>query len=123
MADKWVNTVNKSLVMIGCIDAEKVKLVAHLLKGPVATWWNNYLAIQPRADVTWSMFQKLFRAAHVSSGVMDTHKRGFNNLRQGKHTVAEYVEAFGNLARHAPNEVGMAIQPSIRWMKPFITQR
>ena len=41
VADNWVNTVNKSLVIIGCTDAEKVKLVAHLLKGPVATWWKQ----------------------------------------------------------------------------------
>jgi hypothetical protein len=35
----WLRSVNKDLVTTGCTDAEKVRFAAHLLEGPVASWW------------------------------------------------------------------------------------
>jgi 3-hydroxymyristoyl/3-hydroxydecanoyl-(acyl carrier protein) dehydratase len=36
----WLSSFNKDLVTVGCTDAEKVRLVAHLLEGPAASWWD-----------------------------------------------------------------------------------
>ena len=39
-------------------------------------------------------FQQAFRTAHVSAGAMAMKKREFRNLRQGGHTVGQYVDDF-----------------------------
>ena len=93
VSEKWMHTVNKNLVTIGCPEVEKVRLATHLLRGHVATWWNKYQVTHSIEKVTWDMFQKLFRAAHVSCGVMNTHKRGLSTMHGGNHTTARYMEA------------------------------
>ena len=36
---------------------------------------------------------------------MSMKKREFRNLRQGNHTVAQYVDEFIKLSRYAPDDV------------------
>ena len=56
LASDWLRSVNKDLVTIGCSDAEKVRFAAHLLEGPAATWWDNFLITTPMEEVTWEIF-------------------------------------------------------------------
>jgi hypothetical protein len=99
--------VNKCLEVVGCNEEEKVRFAAHLLQGAAAIWWNNYQMIYPIEGVTWDMFQKAFHTTYVLPGVMSLDKREFNNLRQGNHTVAEYIQAFGKIAHHALDDVNI----------------
>ena len=105
MADDWLRAVNRNLETVGCTDAERVRFASHLLEGPAAAWWDNYLVTYPIATITWPQFQDAFRAAHVSAGAMSLKKKEFRSLRQGGRTVNAYVEEFNNLARYAPNDV------------------
>src|SRR3954469_14849799 len=82
VADDWLRRIGKELTTAGCTDAEKVRFAAHQLDGPVASWWENYTATFPIANVTWDQFQQAFRTAHVSAGAMQMKKREFRNLRQ-----------------------------------------
>nr|XP_040253990.1 uncharacterized protein LOC109737009 [Aegilops tauschii subsp. strangulata] len=84
---------------------ERVRFASHLLEGPAAAWWDNYLVTYPIATITWPQFQDAFRAAHVSAGAMSLKKKEFRSLRQGGCRVNAYVEEFNNLARYAPNDV------------------
>ena len=59
----------------------------------------------PIATVTWDQFQQAFRTAHVTDGAMSMKKCEFRNLRQGSHTVGQYVDEFSKLARYAPDDV------------------
>ena len=102
VADDWLRGVNKNLETVGCTDAERVRFAAHLLEGPAAAWWDNYLVSYPIAGITWTQFQTAFRAAHVSAGAMSLKKKEFRSLRQGGRTVNAYVDEFNNLARYAP---------------------
>ena len=47
LADDWLRSVTKDLVIIECTDAEKVRFTAHLLEGPAASWWYSYQITSP----------------------------------------------------------------------------
>ena len=83
VADDWLCKMGRELTTAGCTDAEKVRLSAHQLDGPAASWWENYTVTYPIATVTWDQFQQAFRTAHVSAGAMAMKKHEFRNLRQG----------------------------------------
>src|SRR3954467_15176049 len=57
VANDWLRSVNKDLVIVGCTDDEKVRFAAHLLEGPAATWWDNFQITTLIADVTWAIFE------------------------------------------------------------------
>src|ERR1041384_6276253 len=105
VADDWLRSVNRNLETVGCTEAERVRFASHLLEGPAAAWWDNYLVTYPIDAITWNQFQDAFRAAHVSAGAMSLKKKEFRSLRQGGRLVAEYVEEFNKLARYAPDDV------------------
>ena len=105
VADDWLRRIGRELTTTGCTDAEKVRFAAHQLDGPAASWWENYTATFPIANVTWEQFQQAFRTAHVSTGAMSMKKREFRNLRQGNRTVGQYVDEFSKLSRYAPDDV------------------
>ena len=98
VADDWLRRIGRELTTVGCTDAEKVHFAAHRLDGPAASWCENYTATFPISNVTWDQFQQAFRTTHVSTGAMSMKKREFHNLRQGNHTVAQYVDEFSKLA-------------------------
>src|ERR1041384_2623435 len=105
VADDWLRSVNRNLETVGCTEAERVRFSSHLLEGPAAAWWDNYLVTYPIDAITWEQFQSAFHAAHVSAGAMSLKKKEFRSLRQGGRSVAEYVEVFNKLARYAPDGV------------------
>ena len=105
VADDWLRSVNHNLGTVGSTEAERVRFASHLLEGPAAAWWDNYLVTYPIDAITWTQFQEAFRAAHVSAGAMSLKKKEFRSLRQGGRSVAEYVEEFNKLARYAPDDV------------------
>src|SRR3954466_7024786 len=94
VADDWLRSVGRNLETFGYTEAERVRFASHLLEGPVAAWWDNYLVTYPIDTITWAQFQAAFRAAHVSAGAMSLKKKEFCSLRQGGRSVAEYVEEF-----------------------------
>ena len=96
VADDWLRRIGRELTTAGCTDAEKVRFAAHQLDGPAASWWENYTTTFPIANVTWDQFQQAFRTTHVSTGAMSMKKHEFRNLRQGNHTVGQYMEEFSN---------------------------
>ena len=87
VADEWLRRIGRELTTAGCTDAEKVHFAANQLDGPAATWWENYTATFPIANVTWEQFQQAFRTAHVSTGAMNMKKHEFPKLDQGNRTV------------------------------------
>ena len=57
VAGDWLRKIGRELTTVGCTDAEKVCFAAHQLDGPAASWWENYTATFPVANVTWDQFQ------------------------------------------------------------------
>ena len=65
VADDWLRKIGRELTTAGCKDAERVCFAAYQLDGPAASWWENYTATFPIANITWEQFQQAFRTAHV----------------------------------------------------------
>ena len=59
VADDWLRRIGRELTTAGCTGVEKVHFAAHQLDGPAASWWENYTATFPIANVTWDQFNKL----------------------------------------------------------------
>ena len=51
VADDWLRKVRRELATAGYTDAEKVRFAAHQLDGPAASWWENYTATFPIANI------------------------------------------------------------------------
>ena len=84
----------------------KAKYASHQLQGPVGIWWTHYLfALHAGADVTWEQFKIAFRGHHIPLGLMRMIAAEFMRLTQGTKTLTEYMHAFNNLSRYAPEFV------------------
>jgi hypothetical protein len=49
-ADDWLKTVERKLQVVQCNNQEKVLLASHQLIGPVADWWDAYIAAHEEPD-------------------------------------------------------------------------
>ena len=57
------------------------------------------------ANVTWEQFKTAFRGHHIPLGLMKMKATEFMRLTQGTKTLTEYMHAFNNLSRYAPEFV------------------
>jgi hypothetical protein len=105
-ADDWLKSVEKMLNIAQCSDREKVLYASGHLTGPVADWWDSYVAVHDAADtITWAEFTTQFRNYHIPVGLMKIKKKEFLSLKQGNMSVSEYRDKFIQLSRYAPDEV------------------
>jgi hypothetical protein len=76
------------------------------LYGPAADWWDAYSVSHPNAKIiTWSKFKDSFCAHFIPAGLIELKKQEFRDLTQSNLSVAEYLNRFTYLSRHAPEEV------------------
>ena len=54
------------------------------------------------ANVTWEQFKIAFRGHHIPLGLMRVKATEFMKLTLGTKTLTEYMHAFNNLSRYAP---------------------
>src|SRR3954447_281893 len=100
-AEDWLCDTERKLRTVGCSDEEKVRYATYLLSRPVASWWENIVAIHPLEKVfTWEEFKKKFRDAHVPESIVEFKRREFEELQQGGSSVMKYVREFSNLSRY-----------------------
>jgi hypothetical protein len=105
-ADDWLKTIEKMFNITQCFDQEKVLYASGHLTGPVADWWDSYVAAHDVADtITWAEFSTQFRNYHIPTGLMKIKKKEFLSLKQGNMSVSEYQDKFIQLSRYAPDEV------------------
>jgi len=69
-------------------------------------WWTHYLStLLVGANVSWDQFKIAFRGHHIPPGLMRMKAAEFMRLTQGSKTLTEYMHAFNNLSRYAPEFV------------------
>ena len=54
VAYDWIRSVNRNMETVGYTDAKRVRFASHLLEGPTAAWWDNYLVTYPIDTITWA---------------------------------------------------------------------
>src|SRR6266540_308230 len=105
-ADSWLRLMELKFGLLTCSEEQKTLFAAHQLRGPAASWWETFLAMQPTGHrVPWTEFRAAFTAHHIPSSVVKIKLREFMNLKQEDRTVQEYVQIFNALARYAPDHV------------------
>src|SRR5438128_8010016 len=105
-ADSWLRLMESKFELLVCTEEQKTLFAAHQLRGPAASWWETFLAMQPTGHrVPWTEFRAAFTAHHIPSSVVKIKPREFMNLKQEDRTVQEYVQIFNALARYAPEHV------------------
>src|SRR5438128_7003540 len=105
-ADSWLRLMESKFELLTCSEEQKTLFATHQLRGPAASWWETFLAMQPAEHrVPWTEFCAAFKAHHIPSSVVKIKLREFLTLKQGTKTVREYVHKFNELARYAPNHV------------------
>jgi hypothetical protein len=74
------------------LTVQSIKILCMQLRGPVGAWWASYTAALP-ADhhVPWGKFRTAFCGHHLSVGTIRRKLTEFLDLRQGSHSVYEYI--------------------------------
>src|SRR5436190_22544019 len=105
-ANSWLRLMKSKFELLVCTEEQKTLFAAHQLRGPAASWWETFLAMQPAGHrVPWAEFRAAFKAHHIPLSSIRIKLREFLNLKQGSKTIREYVQVFNDLARYAPNHV------------------
>src|SRR5438132_12131519 len=105
-ADSWLWLMESKFELLTSSEEQKTLFAAHQLRGPAASWWETFLAMQPAGHrVPWTEFRIAFKAHHIPSSVVKIKLHEFMTLKQGTKTVREYVQKFNELARYAPDHV------------------
>src|SRR5438105_2849173 len=105
-ADSWLRLMESKFELLTCTEEQKTLFAAHQLRGPAASWWETFLAMQPTGHrVPWTEFRAAFKAHHVPSSVVKIKLREFMTLKQGSRTIREYVQKINELAHYAPCHV------------------
>ena len=69
-------------------------------------WWKHHrTTFPPNAQITWREFAEAFRGVYIPPGLTEMKLGEFLALNQGTKTVTQYLHAFNNLCRYAPDMV------------------
>jgi hypothetical protein len=71
-------------------------------------WWKHHrTTFPPNAQISWREFTDAFRGVYIPPGLTEMKLEEFLALNQGTKTVTQYLHAFNNLCRYAPDMVDM----------------
>src|SRR6266542_427725 len=107
-ADSWLRLMEWKFELLTGSEEQKTLCAAHQLRGPAASWWDTFLAMQPAGHrAPWTEFHAAFKAHHIPSSVVKIKLCEFMTLKQGNKSIREYVQTFNELAHYAPDHVDM----------------
>src|SRR6266542_3937604 len=105
-ADSWLGLMESKFELLTSTEEQKTLFAAHQLRGPAASWWETFLAMQPiEHRVPWTEFRAAFKSHHIPSSVVKIKLHEFMTLKQGNKLIREYVQTFNELARYTPDHV------------------
>jgi hypothetical protein len=105
-ADEWLNTIEQKFHMLKVTEGMKASYAGHQLHGPTGIWWSHHRTTFPaNVEVVWDQFKEAFRGHYIPPGHMAIKHTEFMKLNQGNKSLNEYLQAFNNLARYAPEFV------------------
>ncbi|KAA3469743.1 Protein MCM10 [Gossypium australe] len=65
-AEFWLENTIRVLDELSCTPSECLKCALSSLKDSAYQWWNTFISIVPRKNVTWEFFQTEFRKKYIS---------------------------------------------------------
>jgi hypothetical protein len=105
-AEEWINTMEDKFRVLRLTEVLKTEYAAHQLQGPARMWWKHHrTTFPPNAHIRWREFTDAFRGVYIPAGLTEIKLGEFLALNQGTKTVTQYLHAFNNLCRYAPDMV------------------
>jgi hypothetical protein len=69
-------------------------------------WWKHHrTTFPPNAQISWREFTEAFHGVYIPPGLVEMKLEEFLALNQSTKTVTQYLYAFNNLCRYAPDMV------------------
>jgi hypothetical protein len=104
--EEWINTMEDKFHVLRLTEVLKIEYVAHQLQGPAGMWWkHHHTTFPPNAQISWREFTEAFRGVYIPPGLIEMKLGEFLALNQGTKTMTQYLHAFNNLCRYAPDMV------------------
>jgi len=101
--DEWINTMEQKFRLLRMTEELKVEYATHQLQGPAGIWWSHHRTTYPEGTlITWNRFTTAVWGNYIPLGVVEMKVGEFMKLSHGTKSVKEYLHAFNNLARYAP---------------------
>ncbi|XP_028053127.1 uncharacterized protein LOC114257555 [Camellia sinensis] len=102
-AETWLLKIEKPFEVFPCSKTQKVILATYTLKDQARRWW--LLIRNNSGNMTWTQFNEIFYDKYFPQGFWDRRVSEFQEMKQGKMSVAEYEAKFTELAIFAPHMV------------------
>jgi hypothetical protein len=104
-AEHWFNNTERVFGRLQCTPQDRLDCAVSLLKDDAYSWWETRVGTALPEQVTWEFFVDEFRKKYIGAHYIDTMRKRFENLKQGKLSVSEYEREFVRLAKYAPGLV------------------
>jgi hypothetical protein len=105
-AEEWINTIEDKFRVLRLTEVLKTEYAAHQLQGPVEMWWKHHrTTFPPNAQISWREFTEAFCGVYIPPGLVEMKLGEFLTLNQGTKIMTQYLHAFNNLCRYAPDMV------------------
>ncbi|XP_028063478.1 uncharacterized protein LOC114266755 [Camellia sinensis] len=102
-AETWLFEIEKLFKVLPYFETQKVLLAIYTLKDEARRWW---LLIQTNnGNMTWTQFNEIFYDKYFPQCFRDRKVFEFQELKQGRMSVAEYGAKFTELAHFFPHMV------------------
>ncbi|XP_028092882.1 uncharacterized protein LOC114293061 [Camellia sinensis] len=102
-AEIWLLEMKKLFEVFPCSEIQKVLLATYTLKDEARRWW--LLIYNSNGNMTWAQFNEIFYNKYFLHCFRDRKVSEFQQLKQGRMSVAKYEAKFTKLARFAPHMV------------------
>ncbi|XP_028075690.1 uncharacterized protein LOC114277928 [Camellia sinensis] len=102
-AETWLLEMEKLFEVFPSSVTQKVLLATYTLKDEAWRWW--LLVRNNNGDMTWAHFNEIFYNKYFPQCFRDRKMLEFQELKQGRMSVAEYEAKFIELARFVAHMV------------------
>ncbi|XP_056162530.1 uncharacterized protein LOC130136280 [Syzygium oleosum] len=104
---RWVEELEKTFEVLGCIEAEKVTLAVYQLQDNASDWWKATRGrVFPEGVAQiWAVFFENFYGKFFSESARERKLVEFMILHQGQMTVDQYEAEFTRPSKFAPRMV------------------
>ena len=102
-AETWLLEMEKLYEVFPCSEVQKVLLATYTPKDEARRWW--LLIRNGHENMTWTQFCTIFYDKYFRQCFRDRKVSEFQELKQGRMSVAEYEAKFTEVARFAPHMV------------------
>jgi hypothetical protein len=105
-AEEWINTMEDKFHVLRLTEVLKTEYAAHQLQGLAGMWWKQHrTTFPPNAQISWREFTEAFCGVYIPPRLVEMKLGEFLALNQGTKIVTQYLYAFNNLCRYAPDMV------------------